>query len=60
VSQKSPGLVARIDPVTNRVTATVDVGGQPESIAAGSGGVWVVDTAHGGKLLRIDPSPRGT
>jgi YVTN family beta-propeller protein len=49
--------VVRIDPATNRVTATVPVQGNPFEIAAAEGAVWVTGNfADGGDLLhRIDP-----
>ena len=31
----------RIDPATNRVTKTIDIGKSPTAIAAGDGSVWV-------------------
>jgi YVTN family beta-propeller protein len=39
----SDGTVARIDPVTNRVTATIDVGGSLASIVVSQSSVWVAD-----------------
>ena len=35
------GTVSRIDPETNAVVATIEVGPRPDHIAAGEGGVWV-------------------
>jgi streptogramin lyase len=48
--------LARIDPASRRVTATVGLDGQhlPGAVAAGAGGVWVL--ASGGLLQRIDPA----
>ena len=57
-SGRDGGLVYRIDPRTNRVTATVNVGGSAIGIAIGGGWVWVtrVPSAGGsGEVLRIDP-----
>src|SRR5687768_7426239 len=49
--------VARIDPATNRVAATVPVQGRMSEIAAGQGSVWISgDLDKGGSVLhRIDP-----
>lgn len=41
VANTKDGTVSRIDPETHEVVATVDVGGDPYSITAGSQGVWV-------------------
>ena len=38
------GTVSRIDPATNRVVATLEVGRHPDHIAVGEGGIWV--TVH--------------
>ena len=53
---ETEGKVSRVDPKTNKVTATVDLG-IPESggdIVAGAGSIWV--TAEGFPLSRIDPT----
>jgi hypothetical protein len=49
--------VARIDPATNEIVATVPVTGSPFEIAAGEGSVWVTgNSERGGDVLhRIDP-----
>ncbi len=47
------GTVTRIDAASNRVTATVDVGGSLSAIAATTSAVWVADRA--GHVLRLDP-----
>jgi YVTN family beta-propeller protein len=50
------GSVARIDPVTNRLAATIGVGrGEFGDIATGEGSVWVT-TFDEDKLTRIDPA----
>jgi DNA-binding beta-propeller fold protein YncE len=50
------GVVYRIDSLTNRVVATVHVGGSLQGIAVGGGRVWVTRTLQGpGQLIRIDP-----
>jgi len=49
------GLIVRIDPRTNMIAASVEVGLQPTAIAYGEGGVWVIDEASQ-RLQRIDPN----
>ncbi|HJW20969.1 MAG TPA: hypothetical protein VJ506_00920 [Candidatus Limnocylindrales bacterium] len=46
--------VIRIDPSTNAIIATVDLGPHPTRIAFGAGAVWVTITG-GGQVARIDP-----
>jgi hypothetical protein len=55
VLNQSDGSVSKIDPVANRVAATiaVDVPGDGGCIAAGLGSVWV--SMPGTPLVRIDP-----
>ncbi len=54
-------IVSRIDPRTNAVVASIDVGGSAGSVALGFGSVWVthrfnpVDNRASG-LARIDPA----
>jgi hypothetical protein len=50
--------LVRIDPETNAVTATVDLGVAPLGLDFGEGAVWVVTAAF--KLLRIEPSNGAT
>jgi DNA-binding beta-propeller fold protein YncE len=45
----------RIDPQRHRVTATIDLGFPPGTVAAGEGGVWVTDEL-GDRVVRIDPA----
>jgi DNA-binding SARP family transcriptional activator len=52
----APAVVV-VDPKTNRVVASIDVGSKPASIAAGEGGVWVGD-ARDFTVTRIDPATR--
>jgi DNA-binding SARP family transcriptional activator/outer membrane protein assembly factor BamB len=52
----APAVVA-IDPKTNLVVASIDVGSKPASIAFGEGGVWVGD-ARDFTVTRIDPATR--
>ena len=51
------GSVSRIDPKTNKVVATIEVGvpGEGGDIAVGEGSVWV--TSFEFPLSRIDPAP---
>ncbi len=46
------GLVSRIDPESNTVTATIEIGPDAQSIAVGNGAVWVLDRDV---VFRIDP-----
>ena len=46
--------VMKIDPVTNRLQARIDVGNDPASIAVGPSGVWVADDVDD-TVTRIDP-----
>lgn len=48
------GGVQRIDPVSERVTATVAVGPTPRFLAAGEEGVWTLNQGDG-TVTRIDP-----
>jgi streptogramin lyase len=49
------GTVTRVDPKTNKVAATVTIGGETAGgdIAAGAGSVWV--SLPGAPIVRIDP-----
>jgi streptogramin lyase len=49
------GRLARIDPQTNTVTALIDVGPRPYTVAVGFGSVWTSD-ATGGSVTRVDPA----
>ena len=49
--------MSRIDVATEAVSNTVPVGGSPVAVAAGSGAVWVADSATGA-VIRIDPATR--
>lgn len=46
--------VLEVDPIRNQVTRRIDIG-SADDIAAGAGGVWVIDTL-GGQLIKIDPA----
>ncbi len=54
VANSLDGTVSRIDPATNRVTATIPVGEGPDGIAVGSGAVWV-SGEFSEEIARIDP-----
>ena len=49
--------VSRIDPATNAVVQTIQVGAGPAGIAVGAGAVWVLN-ALDGTVSRIDPKTR--
>jgi YVTN family beta-propeller protein len=51
----SSDSVSRIDPATNKVTASIHVGPQPDGIAISPGAVWVAN-AGGPSVSRIDPA----
>ena len=53
VANSGGGTVSRIDPATNRVIATIKVGGRPTHLTAQSGALWVT-TPH--SLQWIDPA----
>jgi DNA-binding SARP family transcriptional activator/streptogramin lyase len=48
------GRVARIDPIRDRLVATIDGIRAPEAIAVGEGAVWVIEATRPA-LSRIDP-----
>lgn len=47
------GVVPPIETTPTELTETIEVGGRPNAIAVGEGGVWVV--RDGRRLLRLDP-----
>jgi hypothetical protein len=55
VSDSGKSNVYRVDPRTDRVVATVHLGGSPVNIAAGAGDVWVDDDSSG-RLDKINPA----
>ncbi len=56
VTSTARGVVYRINPSTNRVIATVHVGGPVLGVAVGAGRVWVTRPRAGqGQLIAIDP-----
>ncbi|MEA2497654.1 MAG: hypothetical protein QOH26_59 [Actinomycetota bacterium] len=56
VGESLAGKVAKIDPSTNEVVATISLpSGQPEALAFGEGYLWVTDT-NGDAVTRIDPA----
>jgi DNA-binding beta-propeller fold protein YncE len=51
------GFVVRIDPRTNRVAATINLGyGGPEEVLVGSGTVWVSSGLNGETIYWINPT----
>lgn len=53
VTNNVGGTVTRLDPVTGRTLATVEVGRCPERLALGAGAVWVLNACEG-TVSRID------
>ena len=54
VTNYASGTLQRIDPATNRVTATLKVGAQPCGLAVGAGAVWI--NGYGtNSVERVDP-----
>ncbi len=53
----SPGALARVDAVTNKITVTLPIGPASDegSITVGGDSVWLMGDEHG-TLLRIDPT----
>ena len=52
------GRVMAIDPATNKVRATAEVGAEASAVAAGAGRIWVTSLADDGLWL-IDPKTLG-
>ncbi|MGZ4365788.1 MAG: protein kinase domain-containing protein [Gaiellaceae bacterium] len=48
------GVLWRVDPTTNKLTATIPAGGGASGVAVGFGSVWVAD-AMSGTVNKIDP-----
>jgi virginiamycin B lyase len=48
------GFLVRVDPVSERVLASIPVGGFPVGIVAAEGSIWVTNHTDG-TLMRIDP-----
>jgi serine/threonine protein kinase len=57
LSAVSPNAVGVIDPASNDLVAEVPVGIDPEAIAVGEGGAWVVNVEDE-TVSRIDPATR--
>ena len=51
------GVLWRVDARTDVITATIPLGGQPESVAFGERAVWVADGT--GAIVKIDPETNG-
>jgi DNA-binding beta-propeller fold protein YncE len=59
ISGCDKSLVSRIDPVSNKLVTTIDVGNSVGGIALGIGSVWVTASgaySHPDGLFRIDPA----
>ena len=54
VEGKNKGSVQRIDPITNKVAATISTGTAPRFLAVGENGIWALNQADG-TVSRIDP-----
>ena len=54
IGPRSRGRLARIDPASGRVVATIGLAGLPGEVGAGPSGVWV--TGRGGPIWRVDPT----
>lgn len=52
---RAAGEIARVDPESDEVVATISVGNAPVAIATGAGGVWIADEVDN-TVARIDPS----
>jgi virginiamycin B lyase len=48
------GRLSRVDPVTNRVVATIQLPGWPDAVGAGPSGVWVRGAR--GPVWQVDPA----
>lgn len=59
VANEADGTVARVDPISNRVTGTVKVGEEPRAIATGKGAVYVASSGSG-TVTKIDPETLAT
>jgi len=55
VTDQLGAVVARIDPITNRIVETIPVGREPTGVAVGAGSVWVANTLDG-SISRINPA----
>src|SRR6266542_5960928 len=52
--QPVPGELSRIDPATNQVSQTIEVGGDPMDVITAFGAVWVIDRGEP-RIVRVDP-----
>ena len=48
--------MSRIDPASDRVTATIPAGESPAALAIADGALWIADEE--GAVLRLDPRAR--
>lgn len=53
IGPRSRGRLARIDPASGQVVATIGLAGLPGEVGARPSGVWV--TGRGGPIWRVDP-----
>jgi hypothetical protein len=54
VGPGSRGRLARVDPASGRVVASIPLAGLPGEVGAGPSGVWV--TGRGGPVWQVDPT----
>ena len=52
--RRGRGILTRVDPKTTAVATTVELGGRPETVAAGLGSVWITEPEQN-VLIRVDP-----
>lgn len=55
VASDQKGMIARVDPATNTVTASIPVNAGTHYLAFGHGSLWAVSSASG-SIQRIDPA----
>ena len=55
ISDPSASVIRRFDPETEKLTADIAVGRQPQFLAVGEGSVWTMDQL-GASVSRIDPA----
>ena len=52
--RRGRGILTRVDPKTTAVATTVELGGRPETVAAGLGSVSITEPEQN-VLIRVDP-----
>lgn len=55
VATGTRGTVSKIDPESNRIEATIEIGTTPSAVTAANGWIWVTDRRDG-QVRAIDPS----